>query len=62
MIIEDKEEFKVERILDSRLYGKNKRLQYKVAWVSYPPDLTWYNTENVANSSELVTAFYTGYP
>ena len=31
VIIKDKEEFKVERILDLRLYGKNKRLQYKVA-------------------------------
>ena len=31
VIIKDKEEFKVERILDSRLYSKNKRLQYKVA-------------------------------
>ena len=31
VIIKDKEEFKVEKILDSRLYGKNKRLQYKVA-------------------------------
>ena len=62
VIIDNEEEFELKKILDSRLHSRSRKLQYKVAWVGYPPDLTWYNAENVANSPELVTVFYAGYP
>jgi hypothetical protein len=62
VVVEGEEEFEVERILDSRLSGKGKKLQYRAAWVGYPPDPTWYNASDFDHSPELVQEFHTVYP
>ena len=61
IIVNDEEEFEVERVLDSRLYRK-QRLQYKVSWVGCPPDPAWYDAANFENSSDLIREFHTAYP
>ena len=45
MIVNDGEEWEVDDILDSRLYGRGKRLQYRVKWKGYDTDLEWYNAD-----------------
>jgi hypothetical protein len=61
VVIDNEDEFEVEKVLDSRLHRK-KKLQYRVAWVGYPPDSTWYEAENFENSPELVREFHALYP
>jgi hypothetical protein len=58
--IEGEEEFEVSKIKDSRRY--RGRLQYRVDWMGYPPDDTWYNAENFENSPDLVREFHAKYP
>jgi hypothetical protein len=35
-LVEGEEEYAVEKILDSRLFGKKRRLQYLVKWEGFP--------------------------
>jgi len=43
-LIDDQEEYKVEKILDSQRYGKKRALQYLVKWKGYPDsDNEWVN-------------------
>ena len=35
-LINDEEEYKVEKVLDSRVHGCNRKVQYLVKWVRYP--------------------------
>ena len=44
VIVEGEEEWAVEEILDSRLFGPRKRLQYLVRWTGHP-DPTWEPAE-----------------
>jgi len=44
--IDGEEEYFVDRILDSRLFGRGRRLQYLVKWTGYD-DATWENAEGV---------------
>ena len=46
MIVNDKEEFVVEEILDARLFGRGKKLKYLVKWLGYP-DPDWQDAEAV---------------
>ena len=44
----DNEEYEVEKILDSRLFGRRKRLQYLVKWAGYPDsDNMWVDKDDV---------------
>ena len=47
-LIDNEEEYKVEKILDSQLFGRRKRLQYLVKWVGYPDsDNMWVDKDDV---------------
>jgi hypothetical protein len=40
--INEQEEYEVDDILAARLFGRGKRLQFKIKWKGYPPDEAWY--------------------
>ena len=47
-LVDNKEEYKVEKILDSRQFGRRKRLQYLVKWVGYPDsENMWVDKDDV---------------
>jgi Chromo (CHRromatin Organisation MOdifier) domain len=55
------EEWEVEDVVDSKLFGQKKRLRYKVAWKGYAPDWRYWE-EILPGCEELVAAFHTQYP
>jgi hypothetical protein len=63
-VIVDDEEQEVDDILDSRRYGRGKRLQYRVKWKGYDTDLEWYNADGGEFDScrDLVKDFHLRYP
>jgi hypothetical protein len=63
IIIED-EEWEVDDILNSRLYGRWKRLQYQVKWKGYDKDITWYNANGneFRNCQDIVNDFHSRNP
>ena len=64
IVVEDEEEWEVEDILDSRFYGRGKRLQYRVNWKGYDVDLHWYNADGgeFEGCQEVVDDFHQRYP
>lgn len=50
--VDNEEEFEIEDILDSRHFGRNRRLQYLVRWTGYP-DPTWEPAENLEEAAAL---------
>ena len=47
-LINDEEEYEVEQILDSRVRGRNRKIQYLVKWVGYPDsDNQWLDAEQL---------------
>ena len=47
-LINDEEEYEVERVLDSRVRGHNRRIQYLVKWVGYPDsDNQWLDADQL---------------
>ena len=47
-LVDNEEEYEVKKILDSRLFGQRKRLQYLVKWKGYPDlDNMWVNKDDV---------------
>ena len=62
VIVDQEEEYQVEEILDSRLYGRWKKPQYRVKWVGYSYEHnTWEPAEDL-NELEAVDAFHRRYP
>ena len=62
-LIEGNEEFEVERILQSRLYGQGCKLQFLVQWKGFPmSDSLWEPLENVQHSADLIADFYRQHP
>ena len=54
VVIDSVEEFEVEKILKSRLFGRRKKKQFLVKWKGYPNcDATWENESNLKNAPEL---------
>ena len=53
-------EWELEEVEDSRWY--RRRLQYRVKWMGFPPDRTWYNADGFENAQELVKMFHKRYP
>jgi hypothetical protein len=45
VVVEGEPEYEVEDIVNSRLFGRNRRLQYLVKWTGYP-EPTWEPAEN----------------
>jgi hypothetical protein len=47
-LVDGEEEYSVEKILDSRLFGRRRRLQYLVKWEGYPDsDNMWVDKDDV---------------
>ena len=47
-LIDNEEEYKVEAILDSRRFGRGRKLQYLVKWLGYPNlDNQWEDADKV---------------
>lgn len=53
-------EWWVEEILNSRLFGRNRRLRYLIKWRAYE-EVTWEPAEDVSDLKE-VDAFHERYP
>lgn len=61
VIVDNREEYHVERLDDSRL--RRGKLQYLVKWKGYPEsEKTWEPEENVKNSPLLVEEFHKKHP
>jgi hypothetical protein len=47
-LVDGEEEYSVEKILDSRKFGRRRRLQYLVKWEGYPDsDNMWVDKDDV---------------
>src|SRR5712672_2261482 len=56
-VIEGEEEWEVEQILDKRIFGRSKKLQFLVRWKGYSPAHDqWVNKEDMA-ADDLVRIF-----
>jgi hypothetical protein len=56
---EGEEEWEVDKVLDSRLYGRWKKLQYLVSWKGYAASHnSWEPVENVENAPEPIAKFH----
>ena len=56
-LINDEEEYEVEQILDSRVRGRNRKVQYLVKWVGYPDsDNQWLDVEQLT-ADEAIREF-----
>ena len=62
-IIEGEEEYKVERILDSKRIGRNKKLHYLIQWKGYSEAHdTWELESNVEHAQESIRQFHQQHP
>ena len=56
-LVDNTEEYEVEKILDSRLFGRRRQLQYLVKWKGYPDsDNMWVDKDDVF-ADDKVRAF-----
>ncbi len=56
-LVDNEEEYEVEKILDSRHHGRGHALQYLVKWKGYPDlDNKWVNKRNV-HTPEVIREF-----
>ena len=54
-VIEGEEEYKVEKVLDSKRVGQNKKLHYLIRWKGYSNTHdTWEPENNVEHAQELI--------
>ena len=61
-LVDNEEEFEVEAILDSRIFGRGRKLQYLVKWLGYPnSDNQWEDADKV-HADELVEVFQRQHP
>ena len=66
IIINDKEEWEVDDILDARRKGGRKvekrivgrKIQFRVKWKKYDEDKEWYNALGFKHSKDIVNDFY----
>ena len=56
VIVDDKEEWEVNDILDARKRGR--KVQFRVKWKRYDKDKTWYDASGFEHSRKLVDDFY----
>jgi len=61
-LIEDEEEYEVEAIINHRLYGCRRQLQYLIKWKGYPSsDNTWEAAEDV-HADDLRKEYHKHHP
>src|SRR5712672_454781 len=57
-LIDGEEEYEVEAILNDRMFGRRRQLQYLIKWKGYPHSHnTWEPSENV-HADELIRAYH----
>jgi hypothetical protein len=57
-LVDGVEEYKVEKVLDSRQYGHKRKLQYLIAWKGYPDsDNQWVNWDDAEGAEEAIREF-----
>ena len=61
-IIEGEPEWEVEKIINSRLYGRYKKLQFLVRWKGFPPSEDSWVPEPDLSAPDLVEDFYATHP
>jgi hypothetical protein len=63
VVIDDKQKFDVENIVDSRLMNRtfNKRLQYKIRWIKHSSDRKWYSIENFNHARKIIIDYQLRY-
>ena len=61
-IIEGEPEWEVEKIINSRLHGRYKKLQFLVRWKGFPPSEDSWVPESDLSAPDLVGDFYTTHP
>ena len=53
-LVDGEEEYKVEKILDSRKFSKRHKLQYLVKWKGYPDlENQWVNKDDIFTDEAL---------
>ena len=63
IVINGDDEYEVQSILKSRLFGQKKQLQYFVHWKHYNvSERTWEYASNLKHASKIVTAFHKSHP
>ena len=60
VIVNDKEEWEVDNIIDAKKYGR--RILFRVKWKGYDEDKQWYPSTNFENALEIVDNFYNQNP
>ena len=55
-------EWEVDEILESRLRGRAKTLQYRASWKGYDPDDNWYPASDFKNAPALLDDFHKAHP
>jgi Chromo (CHRromatin Organisation MOdifier) domain len=61
-LIEEQEEYEVEQVLASRLYGRWKKLQYLIRWKGYSHTHDSWASANDVHAPDLIQAFHRGNP
>ena len=61
--VEGEEEYEVEKVLESRRYGRWKKLQYLVHWKGWGPKHdSWEDAMDLANAPRMVQEFHSAHP
>ena len=57
----DKEtKYEITAIVDFRLFGKIKKLRYRIQWIDYV-EFNWKDALNITNAADLLHDFYSYY-
>jgi hypothetical protein len=57
-LVDGVEEYEVEKVLDSRQYGRGCKLQYLIAWKGYPDsDNQWVNWDDAEGAEDAIQEF-----
>ncbi|PIL29421.1 hypothetical protein GSI_09473 [Ganoderma sinense ZZ0214-1] len=61
--VEGEEEYEVEEVLESRRYGRWKKLQYLMHWMGWGPEHdSWEDAADLANAPKVVQKFHSTHP
>ena len=61
--VKGEEEYEVEKVLESRWYGRWKKLQYLMHWKGWGPKHdSWEDVMDLANAPRMVQEFHSAHP